>query len=164
MVPYRFKLYDDRNILVAERVGTTFVMPNSVTPVYEGGIETGNRIASRTYFEFAAPFVWERVVGTAEAMVITGKSMTDPGTTPRVTATAENTAVSDVRDMQFVAVVFDPGGNAIGASRTIIPLLRGGERKELVFTWPDPFLSAIGRIDVIPLRMPELVTQQGWSL
>lgn len=153
---YRFKLYDDRNILVAEREGTAFIMPNSVTPVYEGGIDTGRRLVARAYFEFMAPLVWERVRGTADAVAVSGKTLADPDTAPRLSAFAENTSVTDLFDIQFVATIFDTGGNAIAASRTVIPRLAAGAREQIVFTWPDPLSATLGRIDVIPLRAPEL--------
>ncbi len=152
--PYRFKLYDDRNILVAEREGSSYVMPGSVTPIYEGGFDTGNRKVARTYFEFSAPLVWERMQDTSDAITITGKSILDAETAPRVIAIAENTAVSEAREVHFVAVVFDPGGNAIASSRTIVPVLAPEARENLVFTWPEAFTSPIGRIDVLPLRAP----------
>src|SRR3989344_828026 len=43
LVAYRFGLYDEKNVLVAERDGRTFVMPGGITPVFEGAIDTGNR-------------------------------------------------------------------------------------------------------------------------
>jgi hypothetical protein len=152
--PYRFRLYDDRNVLVAEREGVTYLMPGSVTPVYEGGFDTGNRATARTFFEFTAPLVWERMQDTSRALTVTGKTITDVGTTPRVSATAENTAVAEAREVEFVVTVFDTAGNAIASSRTVIPLMKPGERTPLVFTWPDPFTSPVGRIDILPRREP----------
>ena len=152
--PYRFRLYDDRNVLVAEHEGVSYIMPGSITPVYEGGFDTGNRVASRTFFEFTAPLVWERLADTSRALVITGKTITDLDTMPRVSATAENTAVSEARDVEFVATVFDTAGNAIASSRTVIPLMKASERVPLVFTWPDPLQRAVGRVDILPRRTP----------
>ncbi|TSC87108.1 MAG: Uncharacterized protein G01um10148_213 [Parcubacteria group bacterium Gr01-1014_8] len=157
-VPYRFKLYDDRNIIVAEREGTTYIMPGAVTPIYEGGISTGNRSVARAYFEFAAPLVWERMSDRSRAVDVTGKAVSDADSMPRVTAFAENTEVSDAKNVEFVSVIFDPAGNAIAASSTVLPLLKAGERANLVFTWPDPYIRAVGRVDVIPLRAPVLNT------
>lgn len=154
LAPYRFKLYDDRNILVAEREGASYIMPGSVTPIYEGGFDTGNRKVSRTYFEFSAPLVWERMYDTSRAITITGKSLLDTNSAPRVIAIAENTAVMEAREVHFVAVVFDPAGNAIASSRTIVPVLAPGSRENLVFTWPEAFTSPVGRVDVLPLRAP----------
>ncbi len=158
--PYRFKLYDERNILVAEREGSSYIMPGSVTPIYEGGFDTGNRKVARTYFEFSAPLVWERMQDTSDTIQISGKSLLDAQTSPRVIAIAENVAVVDAREVAFVAVVFDPGGNAIASSRTIVPLLAPGGKENLVFTWPEPFTSPIGRVDVISLRAPVYIARE----
>lgn len=154
LVPYRFKLYDDRNIIVAERLGSTYIMPNSITPVYEGGIDTGNRRVARTYFEFAAPLVWERAVDSAGVIEITGKTLSNERVSPRVAAFAENTSVVEAEDVEFVSVLFDPEGNAVAASRTVLPVMRPGEKQEIVFTWPEAFVGPLGRIDILPVREP----------
>jgi hypothetical protein len=152
--PYRFRLYDDRNVLVAERQGSTYIMPGAVTPVYEGAIDTGNRSVARAYFEFTAPLVWERLYDATRIIVVEEKDMADPGTTPRLSATIRNTAVSGLRDIEFVAVIYDTAGNAFASSATVVPTLEDGETKEIVFTWPDPFQYLPGRTDVIPLLEP----------
>lgn len=159
LVPYRFKLYDERNILVADREGATYIMPGAITPIYEGGIETGNRLVARVFFEFAAPLVWERLQDMSRAIEVTAKSAADVTTAPRISATILNTSVAEARDVEFVAVVFDPSGNAIAASRTVIPVLAAGEQQTILFTWPDPFIRPVGRIDVIPLRSPSPVSK-----
>ena len=40
---------------------------------------------------------------------INNKDLTDVTTLPRIAATAQNTSVGDLYNVQFVAVVFDPG-------------------------------------------------------
>lgn len=153
-VRYRFGLYDDRNVLVAEREGETFVMPGAVTPIFQGGIDTGNRIVARTYLEFLEPLVWERLDDPAESILINDKEITDTLSLPRVTATARNESVAKLENLTFMVTIFDPAGNAFAASQTAMPVLLGGEKRELVFTWPDPFRITAGRIDIIPLAKP----------
>ncbi|PIR82734.1 hypothetical protein COU20_00970 [Candidatus Kaiserbacteria bacterium CG10_big_fil_rev_8_21_14_0_10_59_10] len=153
--PYAFRLYDPNNVLVAEREGIAFIMPGSITPIFEAGIPTGGRSLTRTFFEFTAPLVWERATDMAREIAILGKQARDPSTAPRVTAIAENTSVADARNVQFVAVVFNPAGNAFAASETVLPLLAAGERRELVFTWPEAFREMVGRIDIFPVRPPQ---------
>lgn len=152
--PYRFRFYDDRNILITEREGVTYIMPASVTPVYEGAIEVGNREVARTFFEFTAPLVWERLTNTSTLIRVNGKAISGSALEPRVTAIAENTDVRALTDVEFVAVVFDTQGNAIASSRTIIPRMEPGARQDLAFTWPHPFTVPVGRLDVLPLRTP----------
>lgn len=153
--PYIFRLYDAENVLIAEREGLTYIMPGSITPVFEGGIPTGNRIATRTYFEFTQPLTWEKMEHTGRAVEINDKELTNPFVEPRVTATARNTSVRDIANLTFIVAVFDAAGNAFAASRTAIPVLRADERREIVFTWPDPFNISVGRIDIIPLTLPK---------
>lgn len=154
-VKYRFGLYDERNVLVAERQGTTFIAPGGITPVFEGAIGTGSRTVARTYFEFTSRPVWERLNNTASSLVVTSKAVTSPESSPRLTARVKNTSVEPILDPSFIAVVFDPAANAFAASATTLTRLAPGEEKEIVFTWPDPFASIVGRIDVLPLLPPE---------
>lgn len=153
-VAYRLALYDSENVLVAEREGRTFIMPGSVTPVFESNIWTGNRVAVRTYFEYEETPVWERLRDLSRIVVINDKEIHETGAAPRITATAKNTSVRDLYEVRFVATVFDPAGNAFSSSQTKIPKLRAGEKQEITFTWPDPFLVSVGRIDIIPLIEP----------
>lgn len=153
-IPYQFRLYDARNILIAERDSVASIMPGSVTPIFEGGIDTGNRVVARTHFEFLAPLIWQRARGRTEYIEITGKVLKDVDTMPRITAAVRNTSVVEMRDIFISATAFDTVGNAIAASQTMIPLLSAGEKQEVVFTWNYPFDRAAGRIDVLPLIAP----------
>jgi len=153
-VNYRFGLYDQNNVLIAERKGTTFIMPGGITPVFEGGIGTGNRIVARTYFEFSSSLVWERVENAASVLSISNKNSSAVESTPRLTGMVKNTSVAPILDPSFIAVIFDPAGNAFAASATTLPRLEPNEEKEVVFTWPDPFPAVVGRIDILPLLPP----------
>lgn len=153
-VSYRFALYDTDNVLVAERAGSTFIMPGAITPVFESGIQTGNRIAVRTYFIFTEDPAWERMTDRSRIVVINDKEVSDTAVAPRLSATAFNSSITDMTDVLFIATVFDQAGNAFATSQTKIPKLRGGEKQDITFTWPDPFLVTVGRIDIIPLVTP----------
>jgi hypothetical protein len=153
-VSYRFALYDTENVLVAEREGSTFIMPGAITPVFESGIQTGNRVAVRTYFIFTDDPKWERMVDRSRIVVINDKEIADTSTAPHLSATAFNSSVLDMTDVLFIATIFDQAGNAFATSQTKIPKLRGGEKQEITFTWPDPFTVTVGRIDIIPLVVP----------
>jgi len=156
VVGYRFGLYDSQNVLVAERTGTAFIMPGGITPVFEGAINAGNRVVARTYFEFESPLVWERMTNAASVLSIENKNISSVGSVPRLEARVENTSVAVVSDASFVAVVFDTEGNAFAASATTLTRLEAGKKENIVFTWPEPFPRAVGRIDVLPLLPPIL--------
>jgi len=152
--PYRFRLYDERNVLVAEKEGSTFVMPGTITPVFVGAVDTGNRAVIRAHFEFTAPLVWERMYDTTKPIVVVSKEMKDANAAPRLVAVIENTSVESFRDIQFVASVYDTVGNAFAGSSTVVPILEDGERREITFTWPERFEYQPGRIDVTPVLEP----------
>ena len=155
-VRYHFGLYDERNILVAERSGTTVVMPGQVTPIFEGAIDTGNRIVAHTYFDFIEPLKWERLYDTSGAISINNVQIADSAAQPRVTANVTNTSVSHLTNLTFLVAVYDPAGNAFAASQTAIESISAGETRQIIFAWPDPFNISVGRIQIIPLTVPSL--------
>jgi hypothetical protein len=152
---YEFSLYDSQNVLIAEKTGTTYIMPAGITPVFVSGIDTGNRIVAHTYFTLTDPsLTWERMTNPTAPISIAGKSIVNTDTVPTLSAIASNGSVSDIRGVSFVAVVFDTGGNAINASSTLVPDLPAESQAPIGFTWPDPFTSIVGSEDIIPLLPP----------
>ena len=152
-VHYKFRLYDAQNVIVAEREGDTFVMPGGITPVLEGQISTGNRVAARAFFDFTDALLWEHMDDATKAVSISNKKV-ETDTSPRISADVENVSVGTVSDLSVVAVVFDTAGNAFAASATHVDRLGAGEKRNIVFTWPDSFALAVGRVDIIPLLAP----------
>jgi hypothetical protein len=153
-VPYRFGLYDENNILVAERTGEMYIMPLSITPVFAGTISTGNRVVARTYFEFTGPMTWQKLTNATPAISIHNKTIGDTTTVPRAAASVTNVSVATVKDVTLTAVVFDPAGNAFAASQTTLTRLAPQETAEIVFTWPDPFPYPVGRLDILAVMPP----------
>lgn len=153
-VGYRFGLYDEKNVLIAEREGATYIMPGGLTPIFQGAIDTGNRAVARTYLAFTEPLVWERSSNATQELSISDKSVTSSGEAPRLTALVKNNSVAAATNISFIAVIFDTAGNAFAASETLLPRISAGETREIVFTWPTPFDYAVGRVDVLPLLPP----------
>ncbi len=153
---YRFRLYDEKNVLVAEKEGETAIMPGVVTPVFEGTLPTGSRTAARAFFEFTEPLVWERLNDTSVLMRVRNKLLSGEDTEPRVAVDITNTSSKDAMDVVFVATLFDSAGNAFASSETVVPLLIGKETVAVVFTWPRPLNRRAARIDVLPVLPPEL--------
>ena len=151
---YKFGFYDSDNVVVAEREGDTYIMPGGVTPVFEYNIQTGNREIVHTYFEFTQVPVWYRMVKTTSAITVNNVETTNTDTQPRISADVENTAVSDVLNPEFSAVVFDSAGNVFAASRTILERLNAGDKHQIVFTWSAPFTKQIGRVEILPVLPP----------
>ena len=157
-VPYKFGLYDSNNILIVEQTGTTFIMPGGITPVFAGGIDTGNLAVAHTYFSFTDDLKWQRMSDPTSAITINNIEVTTTDIGPRISAIAKNNSFSDITDLSFAVTVFDGAGNAINTSATKVARLAAGASMPIVFTWPDPFTSAIGRIDIMPVHAPTLDT------
>lgn len=152
---YIFRLYDAKNILVAERRGETFIMPGGITPVIEGAIDVGYRIVAHTFFQFTGPLVWAHYSDASKVVHINHDPTQDIDTVPRINGTAENTSVATLLDVNIIAVVFDTAGNAFASSATHIDRMASGEKTAIVFTWPSSFPASVGRIDIIPLLPPK---------
>jgi hypothetical protein len=154
-VEYIFKLYDSRNILVAERLGETFIPPGKVVPIFEGNMKTGKRIPRHTTLQFINDITWERMPSERAAEVfVTNKKLTEKASAPRVSASIENRGVYTLRNLVVVATLFDEVGNAVGASRTIVERLPADSTHTVVFTWPKKFKTFIAKFDVVPLLPP----------
>lgn len=153
-VHYKFGLYDSDNVIVAEREGATFIMPGGVTPVFEYNIGAGNRTVVHTYFEFAEPLVWERMMKTTGDITVNNLQTATTDSTPRISAVVQNTSVTDIANLAFSGVVFDPAGNVFAASRTVLERLNAGESHQIVFTWSEPFGKQVGRVDILPILPP----------
>ena len=47
-IPYRFTYYDADNVVITERDGTVDIRGEALVPVFEGAVETGNRVVARS--------------------------------------------------------------------------------------------------------------------
>lgn len=139
--PYTFKLYDKDNILVTERSGTTFIPRGQTFALYEPNISTGERVPTRATFEFGKNLTWVKNVAPQSDITVTSKALSREDSTPRVDAVVINNGTTLIPHIEFVAIVYDGAGNAIGASKTFVDDLVRGSTKSLVFTWPQPFTT-----------------------
>lgn len=149
-IAYSVKLFDVNNILVAERKGRTYISPNGVTPIFEGGIIAGERVPTRTFFSFLEAPLWESVTEPQERLVIGTRTVSNEDTLPRIDAVVKNISFEAVDDIEVVATIFNSSGNAIASSRTTLGVLAGQAEQSIVFTWPQPFSAPVSRIEIIP--------------
>lgn len=153
-VSYIFKLFDSENILVTERRGITYISPNNAFVVFEGGIVTGERIPARTFFEFRGEPKWFELNNPAISLVIENRILSDTNSSPKLDATLKNISTEDIKDIEIMAIIFDTNDNAIASSRTVVKLLPKSSVQDIAFTWPKPFSSSVGRVEIIPKVYP----------
>ena len=153
VVSYEFKFYNDKNVLMATRSNTAFIPKNKVFAIFEPNIFIDNRTASstavssssattsplRVSFEFTGSPVWSKNLQASPELAVTKKILSGSDTKPRIDARIENRSSATERRVEVVGIVYDDKENAIGASRTFIDELFGGQGEDIVFTWPLPF-------------------------
>jgi hypothetical protein len=149
-VPYVFKLFDDRNVLVYERKGVTNIPAQSRFPIFEADINTGERIPKRTFFEFGENIKWFKSENIVSDLRIRNQKITNIDSTPKVEVEIENRGLNKMEQIELFAVVYNKENNAIGGSSTFIEELNPNLSINVTFTWPTPFIEEVGRVEVIP--------------
>lgn len=151
-IKYRFRFYDDKNIIVAERRGETFIGPNQRSAIFEPSIKTGNRVPTTVFFEFLEEPTWlvtPPKFSTIQ-LVVANQELTNTDSSPRLTATIENRTFDHLTDIEVIAILYDIDDNAVTASKTLIPVMEQNTSKDIFFTWPAPFPREAVRIELIP--------------
>lgn len=147
-LPYTFKLYDADGLIV-ERKGVTVLPPNSVYPIFEGRINTGDRIPLQTQIEFEENVIWlPAEAGSDQFEIVQRELAAVDSSAPRLDAVLRNDAFTEARDVEVVAIIFDGIRNALTASRTEIPYFGGRSSEEVVFTWRQPIAKTIRSCEV----------------
>ena len=149
---YKFKLYDEKNVLVAERDGKTFIGPNQTTVIFESHIETGKKEPKRVFLEFEEGYQWIKTDPRFEKITfsVKDKNLTGASTTPRLSATISNDSLTDLSNVEVAAILRDSEDNALAVSKTVIDFLPKQTSRDAYFTWLKPFSSPVYRTEIIP--------------
>lgn len=150
-VPYRFKIFDDKNVLLQERRGTMNIYPKSIIPVLESSLAVGKLEATRVSFEFSEPLVWKKRELKENMIAIQDEEISNVEDEPRIRAIVKNTGLVALKNVKVVAVVYDENDNAIAASRTLFETMPADTNLEAFFAWPTPFSSEPFRFELIPI-------------
>jgi hypothetical protein len=149
-VVYRFKVYDRNGILITHVEGVTDLMPQKVTPIFEGGVQVGTRVPATITFEFLTDPFWRKGVNDNEIFVTESRvSRTD--SRPRLDAMVENRSLYAEHAISFIAIVYDENNNAFASSKTVLSTLNPKSKLPIVFTWPEAFARSVSRIEIIPI-------------
>lgn len=146
-VGYTFEFYDSDGLITSKR-GTTILPPDSVYPIFEGRIQTGERVPSQTVLTLSDPEAWVQATAGREQFVVESRTLTGADVSPRLTAQIANTALTEAKDVEIVATIFDSRGNALTASRTVVPVFNARTTETVVFTWPEPIAKTLRSCEV----------------
>lgn len=141
MVKYRFKLYDEYNIPIATRDGTTYINPNTRQAIFEGGINVGRHEVGRVVVEFTKPITW---LSTDLGSYVLPLTISEPNyrvlnEKPMLNYTLENSGYDNIPQGNSVVLVYDKDNNAVAFSSTIMDKMSPGSKQVIVFSWPGSF-------------------------
>lgn len=146
---YTVELFDEKNVSISKRRGTTFVNPNESLYIFEEHFFVGERIPRRAVLLPEGTLAWQRSSSVAPKLTVLNKVFSNDSQ-PLLTASLLNESVVDLRDVSVVGVLFDNAGNAYGASATILERLGKGEQVPIFFTWREPFTEGPTNNDISP--------------
>ncbi len=152
-IPYLFKFYDAQGLLIASRKGSAFIPAGQKLAVFEGGIQTGERVPVKTTFEFNAGPNWQP--GKALTVLKLLDINLDQGTRPKAEVRVRNESVSDTfSGVSAFIILYDANDNRVGFSKTVIDRITPGQELSLSFTWPEAFSAPILRSEVLFVANP----------
>ena len=161
---YEFKIYDDKNNVIATRDGSTFVGTAGNTAIVEALIPVGTSTPAVTRFAITGAVPWEKIPSAFSVVTIksdrTLLETTGQGRAigTRLTATLENQNRYNFTNLDVVAILYDEQDNAIAVSKSLLPTLLGQSTQTLYFTWPFAMPTKVARIEILPRFNPFTTT------
>ncbi len=140
-VSYQFKIYDQNNILIGRRQGSTYIPPNQEFAIFEPRFDADAGQIKSVTFEFTSPLVWVKKAPTIQTLPIKVEDTTLGGdiNSPSLTATISNESIYNLPAFDVIAILYDADHNAINASKTHKDGLLSNDRSLVLFTWPQAF-------------------------
>ncbi len=144
---YVIELHDEQG-LVTSVEGETILPPNSVYPVFEGPIFTGDRRPTEARIVFDKPEMWQPATAGREQFSVRERELFGADSSPRLEAYVYNNALTGARDVEVVATIFDLQGEPLTASRSVVDSFRPRSDERVVFTWPEPIAQTVRSCEV----------------
>jgi len=154
-VPYTFKIYDKSNILLYTGSGNASIPANNNFAIFESNININDKVPARIDFQFTGGFNWQKVPNLEQSITVVSKTILNEGTSPKVLATLKNSSLSQINNIQSVAILYDQDSNAIAFSKTVTDVVAAGATADIAFTWPQPFANQVQKIDIVSQVLPQ---------
>lgn len=155
-VPYHYKIYDNKNILLYENSGFTYVPSENNFVIFEDGIHIGDKVPARVDFQFLTQNIsWQKIQNLELGIKTISQTLINEDTRPKLLATIQNTTLKPMQNIQSVAILYDQNDNAIAFSKTKIDLLDKNSTTDIVFTWPETFQSKVYKIEIVSEILPK---------
>ncbi len=157
-VSYDFKLYDAQNVVLADRTGSTYLGTAGKTAIVETLIHVSpNDPVALARFSFTNIIPWQKVspsfaqvvIDTTQNHIDTFAAGANNQVNTRLTATIKNESRISFSNLDVVAILYDDNGNAITASKVLLPSLPALQSQTVYFTWPYQ-INNVAKVEVIP--------------
>jgi len=149
-VPYDFKLYDSKNILVYSGSGKFNLPAGRAIGIFESGLRLGDRNPIRADFNiYSDQAVWKKSEPQILAIYPRDTKISQDQSGSKVNAEFVNRGETNITDLNVVAILYDNLNNAIGVSKTIVTDFSSGSVRTLIFTWPQNFITTPSRTDYL---------------
>ncbi len=155
-VPYSYRIYDNKGILLYENSGSTYVPAENNFVVFNDGINIGDKVPARIDFKFLTEnILWQKVPNLELGIKTISQNLSNEDTRPKLLATLKNTTLKPIQNIQSVAILYDENSNAVAFSKTITDSIDPDATADIVFTWPEPFKAKIIKIDIVSEVLPQ---------
>ncbi len=144
---YTFTLYEDGDVIV-ERTGSTILPPDSEYPVFEARINTNGRVPDKTELKLHPVDIWQPATNGRGQFQVNDRRLFDTDVRPRLEATIENRELTEAKEVEVIATIFDARRNPLTSSRTFIDNFAARSQENIVFTWPEPIAKTIRSCEV----------------
>lgn len=136
-IEYEFRIYDEKNILIAQKKGGTFINPQEKFLIFEPNIDTGLRVPVRAFVELSENPNWKYMEKQRPPLSIINKNfINDPFA--KFDVSVKNNSLNEIADISAGAILVDSSGNAFACSVVSVDDINGDEIKQVTFTWPRP--------------------------
>jgi hypothetical protein len=150
---YKFSLFDEKNVAVAERYGYGSLPPGRPAFFFESRIATGERKVARTTFEIVENPSWEQASNIFPDVRVTDQKLV-AGDKPKLSAVVRNQSRVPLVNLEVIAVLYGENDNAVSVSKTVIDFLGPDSSAEVYFTWRSSFPEKVVRTEIMPQLYP----------
>jgi hypothetical protein len=147
---YIFRVYDDKNVLIATREGVVGIPTSKVFPIFEATVQTGEAVPKLVTFEFVEFVTWIEYFGNKPELETVEQTLSRTDTSPKLDAKIVNRTLNSYKNVEVVAIIYNEEGNGVLASRTYIDSIGDRGEVNVTFTWPEPITFTPSKIEVIP--------------
>jgi hypothetical protein len=150
-LPYRMRLYDAANFVIAETEGMVDISNEVLLPVYWGRIFLPqDRTVARATFEWLDEPEWHTIAAPVPQLTTKEQRHTTRNGVPEVRAVLTNEEYVPIENVTVTAIVYNREQNAMAVSQTRLARMEARESRTISFVWQEPFADTVSRIELIP--------------